>query len=342
MDAWLKDYGNDAVLMHAQCDFTLLDEAMSIRDLRRRLRDGEIRRQNGSDSKTAYLYVANSEGVLCGVLALDSLVHAFDDDSVGSLMVREVFTLKPAENVGQAVTILLLSNLRALPIVDDGRLIGVFSLDYLVDSSKFPKTGQTRDSAIKALREDLTRLLGFDQNAVRQASIGGAYRLRGPWLAVTTLAGVICARLIAANDELFRQFTIVAAFLPLVLAIAESVCHQASSIAIVEHLGARRDWRKLFRALTKEAGVSCLIGLTYGTIVALVYGAFTGDGWVATAVGLSVSLATTVGGIIGLAVTVCIRLCRRNPHVAGGPIALALTDAMAVLIFLKVAYGILL
>lgn len=342
MDAWLKRYGNDSVAAHMQAGFILLRSTMTIGEFRKKLREGTVQRHESSDSKTEYFYVEDDTHKLCGVLSLAALTKAYDQELIADVMNRDVFTLKKTELVEPSVKMLYLSTLRALPVVEDGVLIGVFSLDYLVASIKMPAMEKTRDGAIKALREDLTRLLGFDQSAIRQASVICAYRLRAPWLAVTTLAGLLCARLIGQFDELLRAFPIVAAFLPLVLAIAESICHQASSLAIVEHLGARRNWRKLFSALSKEARVSLAIGLTYGCLVALGYGCSGGPWSIALVVGVSLVIAGAAGGILGLTVTTIMRLCRMNPHVAGGPIALAATDAMAVLIFLKVAHRLLL
>lgn len=341
MDAWLQRYGNDSVSAHMQAGFILLNSTMTVGEFRKKLRDGTVRRHESCDGKTEYFYVEDEAHKLCGVLSLASLIKASDEESISAVMVRDVYSLKRSELVGPSVKMLYLSTLRALPVVEDGVIIGVFSLDYLVESIKMPAMTKTLDGAIKALREDLTRLLGFDQKAIRQASVGGAYRIRAPWLAVTTIAGLCCARFIGHYDELLRAYPLVAAFLPLVLALAESICHQASSLAIVEHLGARRDWRKLAAAFGKEARVSLLIGLTFGVLVSVGFALLSHEWKIALVVGLSVILAGAAGGMLGLAVTASVRLCRMNPHVAGGPIALAATDAVAVLVFLKVAHHLL-
>ncbi len=339
MDAWLNRYGNDPVGEHVQRGFIQLSASMTVRELREKLRNESIKRL--VDGETQYFYIVDGDDKLCGVLSFDRLNKAYCVETLRDIMYSDVFTIDPAMQVGPAVKMLYLSDLRGLPVVRDGKLIGVFTFDYLVDSIGMPPMYQSRNDAIKALREDLIGLLGFDNKAVRAASVAGAYRLRAPWLGVTTLAGLMCAAIIGRYDELFRQHPLVAAFLPLVLAIAESICHQASSLAIVDHLGARREWRKLGRALSKETKVSLLIGITFGALVALGFSLWTGDLKVARVVGLSVILAGGAGGVIGFAVTTGIRLCRKNPHVAGGPIALALTDAAAVLIFLRIAQWIL-
>lgn len=334
LNRWLEVHGAEPISQHVSPNAAVLNATDTIADVRKMFRDGKLSRDR---NRTCYLYVVDSEQCLLGVLPVCSLMYAEDCALVSSQMCAEVVSVSSTDTVGQVLPFLYLSNLAALPVVADGKLIGAFGYDYLHELRT--QTGVSANLA--ELRADLSLLLGFDEQAVRHASIVGAFRLRSPWLMVTTLAGASCAWLIVSHEAVVDNYRIVPAFIPLVLALADAVCHQGSSIAIVEHLGSRRTGRALLRAIVKELCVASAIGLFYACLVTVAAMLLCRQVLPAIAIGVSVAVAVAAAGVTGLGVAAGISYSRRNPHISGGPIALAITDCIATATLLATAWHFL-
>lgn len=98
------------------------------------------------DRGVGFLPVLN-DGVLAGVLTDRDLIQRFpegaDPDSVtaGDLMSRKVFTTHPKHSVVEASRYMASKRVRRLPVVEDGRIVGVVSLgDFARTNGLFAET----------------------------------------------------------------------------------------------------------------------------------------------------------------------------------------------------------
>lgn len=338
MDEILRGLGSvaleESLLVNRDVVTIVLEESPTVSDLRSQLRRSSLRRSNG---RACYYYVVNLSGKLLGVVSLDKLAIAEPEDKTESVFgSAEVYCLEGKTTASAALNMLRLSVLRALPVVSDGRFIGVIDWEtfYEVARGK-PLSMPEQDVEIANLKHDISMIIGFDAVAMHGSSIFGAYRLRAPWLGVTLAAGILCAVTIARYEHLLAVWPILAGFIPLVLAFADAVCHQASTIAVVDELGTKRNRKMILSALWKEVRVALMIGGSACLLVLTFVALWQQSIWPALAIGLAIVLSVTVGGVIGFIVPVVLRLCRRDPHFAGGPMALAVTDVLATLTLLE-------
>jgi len=80
------------------------------------------------------LPVRDGDGGLVGVLSERDIVHALAETSdrlremlVESLMTRDVITCRPADTVKEVMEIMRHRHIRHLPVVEEGKLVGVIS-----------------------------------------------------------------------------------------------------------------------------------------------------------------------------------------------------------------------
>jgi len=130
-------------------------------------------------------------------------------------------------------------------------------------------------------------------------------------------------------------------FIPLVLALGESVAIQSVSLAIQLLHGTRPTWKLLRASLLREAAIGLSLGLGCGIIVGIIAVGWKG----AISVGLSLLGGITGGvfgaAVIGMALPIVMRLAKRDPSVASGPIALACADIVSLVIYFNLARALL-
>ena len=132
------------------------------------------------------------------------------------------------------------------------------------------------------------------------------------------------------------EVLVLAMFIPVVLALAESVSIQSLTLAIQIHESGRFQWGSVLRRLRREAIVGLLLGLACGGLVGVA-----AIVWQRAAVALvilaSIALSVTTATVFGLCVPLALRTARRDPRVASGPIALAMTDVATLFYYLGLA-----
>ncbi len=339
MEAFLRENGSKSLcdgLVDAVFVAINREEVLNVGELRRKLRENPVKREKG---RTIYYYVVDGEERLVGVISTAKLNIAFDTDELNTVMTLNPYAMQSSATLSEAVDFLRLSTYRALPVVSEGRLLGTFSWEYLhVRLKGVPVSVEQQEVEIDRLKRDLSRLLGWDPNAMQMLGAWGAFKLRCPWLLVTMTAGLICAATIHRYEGLLASLPLIAAFIPLVLALADAVCHQASSITILDdHAGERRGWKALVASLWKELRVSAAIGFAACALLVIFIACWQMAIPPALAVGFAVALSICGGGFIGHAIPTVLRRLRRDPHVSGGPVALALTDVVATFLLLEVS-----
>jgi magnesium transporter len=202
-------------------------------------------------------------------------------------------------------------------------------------------TDEISDLAARQESEDVFQLIGVRLAQVRQASVPTAFWARFPWLLCNIGGGLACAFLAAFYEQVLANVVVLAMFIPIVLALAESVSIQSLTLTLQAHEAGRFQWTRVLWALHREVMIGLLLGLSCGGLVGLVALIWQGRGLVALCILLSIALAVTTAALFGLAVPTALRAIQRDPKAASGPIVLAMTDITTLFYYLGFATTVL-
>ena len=276
-------------------------------------------RQHGLGEKVIYFYVVDEQERLLGVLPTRRLLTARPDQRLGELMIRQVVALPHTATILEACEQFVIHRFLAFPLVDEQRrIIGV------VDVSLF--TEEVLDLGERDRTDDVFEALGFRVAQIRDATPWRAFRLRFPWLLPTIGSGSVCALLASAFELTISRSIVLAFFITLVLALAESVSIQsmATTVQALRALRPSRGWFK--QALRREAGTALCLGGGCGALVVLIVCLWRGPGLPALVIGSSVFVALCGACLFGVGVPTLLHHLRLDPKIAAGPVTLALTD----------------
>jgi magnesium transporter len=281
-----------------------------------------------------YFYVVDAAGRLEGVVPTRRLLLSVDSTPLREVMVRKVVAIPSSATVLDACEFFLLHKLLAFPVLDaERRLLGVVDVDLY--------TEELADLDRREETDDLFQLIGVRFQESQRTSAVAAFRSRFPWLVANIVGGIVAAFLAGAFEAELERTVALAVFIPVVLALAESVSIQSVSLALQQLHRGRPTLAGIAKALRIESFTGLLLGLASGAAVAAVALVWLGHAGVAACLLGGIAGGVSCAAVIGLAIPSVLRFFARDPRVAAGPIALAATDMATLTIYFSLARWLL-
>jgi magnesium transporter len=292
----------------------------------------EFLRSQQLGERLIYFYVVDTAGKLVGVVPTRRLLMASRQTPVAQIMVADVLTLSTSATVRDATEMFHKHRLLALPVVDSaGHLHGVADVGMFA--------GEISDLAARQSADDVFQLIGA--HITRPIGPWRGFVDRFPWLLCNIAGGLIAALIAGIYEALLDAVIVLALFMPVVLAVSESVAMQSVTLTLQSLHGPRPSWRLLMRGLRRELAAALLLGAGCAVVIGSAVWAWKRAPLVAAVIGVTVTASMTTAAVLGVALPGTLRAMRRDPRIAAGPIVLALADFLALTLYFNVARWIL-
>jgi magnesium transporter len=270
-----------------------------------------------------YLYVVDGEHRLVGVVPIRKLLTVDPEHRVADVMVDEVVAIPDWATVLIASEYFATRHLLAFPIVNGkGELLGVVDVGLFTD--------EVIDLAKQAY-DDIFQLIGV--HATAQRSSWSAFRDRFPWLLCNIAGGLIAAFMASRFEHLLREVVVLALFIPIVLALGESVSMQALTLTLQNLTDGPIVVKRLAGALWKEFNTAALLGLGCGIVVGTVVVLWRGQLDLAGAIASAITLSMIMACLLGVLFPTVLHATRADPRIAAGPVVLASADVVTLLFY---------
>ncbi len=280
-----------------------------------------------------YFYAMDASDRLEGVVPTRRLLLSPPEAKIADLMVRDAITLPSTASVREACELFLAHRFLAFPVVHEGRMVGIVDVELFAEGiDDLERTKQ---------QEDLFQLMGVHLSAAQQVSPWAGFTSRFPWLLCNIGGGVLAALLSYLFEGLLAKVVALALFVPVVLGLSESVAIQSVTLALLVLHGQRPTLRALGDRIGRELLTGALLGGACGLIMAVVVLAWLKQVGVAVALLAGISVGIAGSAAFGLAMPYALRLLKRDPQVAAGPIALVFADLLALTTYFSVARWVL-
>jgi CBS domain-containing protein len=92
--------------------------------------------------------VRASDGQLMGIVSRRDIFRKFEEDQLSLIMKKEIKTISPDATIEEAAKIFYSMRIHRLPVVDEGRLVGIITPTDLLKIIKNTKTELTAEDAI--------------------------------------------------------------------------------------------------------------------------------------------------------------------------------------------------
>jgi magnesium transporter len=290
-------------------------------------------RTNPPSSRVTYFYVIDDDGRIRGVVPVRRLLLSPLENRIEEIMVREVITLSKNATVLDACDFFILHRLLAFPVVDkDRRILGIVDVELYTD--------ELIDLDRTERHNDLFQLIGVHLAEAQQSSVV-AFRRRFPWLLANVAGGILAAFLSGIFQAELEKTVALAIFIPVVLALSESVSIQSVSLAIQLLHGRRPTMQAILGKMRSEAMTGLFLGIASAAAVGFVAILWLGRVRVVVALLGAILGGVTCAAVVGMSIPNLLRFFQREPRVAAGPIALASTDIVTLLVYFGLARWLL-
>jgi magnesium transporter len=273
-----------------------------------------------------YCYACDPQGQLVGVVPIRKLIRAAPAERIAALMFTRVVKL-PADAPDSLVEDFFLTyRFLAFPVVDaEGRIVGVVEVDRFVDA--FSDT--LFDEVEGRVRDEVYRFVGLPGGELKETRPWRMALQRFPWLLVNVVGGFGAATLSRLFSETLERQLVVAAFVPLVLVLSESLGVQTAAVSssLASQPGSSRE------VLRREVLAASMAGLLVACVVALLGRLYAPSFSFPAALFASVTLCCTLAATLGAVLPFLFRSLRVDPHLASAPLVLAVSDNLTLLTY---------
>lgn len=287
-------------------------------------------RKTGVGEKIIYFYVVDERDRLVGVVPTRRLLLSEPEHNIADIMVRGVVAIPESATLLEACELFVLYKYLAFPIIDaDRHLTGVIDIGFFA--------AEVFEMSDEGPSDEIFEAIGLHVDQLRHAAPTTAFRARFPWLLGTIASGATCAFLSGAFEKTLAQALTITFFLPLVLGLNESVAMQSMTLSLQSLHGTKNRRRSVLAALQRELITALLLAVGCAVIAALIAGVWRRSPGSTFVIGGTIFASLVTSGTIGFSVPLLLRIGRRDPKIAAGPIALALVDITALVVYFSLA-----
>jgi magnesium transporter len=321
------DILNEPITRYMRFDFCRVKGGQSVAEA---LADLRVQQPQG---RIIYFYAMDDSDHLEGVVPTRRLLLSPPEAKIADLMVPRAITLPSTASVREACELFLAHRFLAFPVVHEGRMVGIVDVELFAEGiDDLERTKQ---------QEDLFQLMGVHLTAAQQASPWAGFTSRFPWLLCNIGGGILAALLSYVFEGLLARVVAITLFVPVVLGLSESVAIQSVTLALLVLHGQRPTLQALANRIGRELLTGALLGGACGLIMAVIALAWLRQAELAVALLAGIGVGISGSAAFGLAMPYVLRLLKRDPQVAAGPIALVFADMLALTTYFSVARWLL-
>ena len=280
------------------------------------------------------VYVLDEDERLVGIVPLTRLILAHAGTPITAVMEADFTAVEPDLDQEEVARIMQRYDLVALPVVSaGGRFLGRITIDDIVDV--------IREEA----EEDFQRSAGLSGEEEISASVFAISRGRIVWLLVGLVGASFSGLVIRGFEGALEAATVLAMFIPIVMAMAGNAGIQSSAIA-VQGLASGDLWTS---DVVPRLGKELAVALLNGAILAVVLGAIVvgmsytgvlGDAdalHLAATAGLSLLIVIVIATVLGATVPLLLHRVGIDPALAMGPFITVSNDILGLTVFFLIA-----
>lgn len=292
--------------------------------------------QNASESEMIdILYVVEDERLI-GTLTLHDLIVARSPKLVGEIMDTNLIYCEVSDDIILASKKIHNYGLYALPILDNGIMKGIITMDDAVDTLE---EEAVEDYEKLAGVSDIDENLSFIQNIKK----------RLPWLLILLVLSFIVSFVESGFDHVISAVTVLVFFQTLILDMSGNSGTQSLAVTVRgvsnnQFGDAQSSLKRIFKEMKiglLNGFLMCLMAFV-SSMIFLSIKNVDGSIYISLVIGISMGLALLSSGVIGATIPILLSKLKIDPAVASGPFITTISDIVAILIYFGLASAILL
>jgi magnesium transporter len=271
------------------------------------------------------IFVVEPTFELIGIVDLDRILRAKRTEKIKNIMHETRHAIPAVMDQEEASQIFQQYDLLSAAVVDtDGRLVGVLTIDNIVDVIH------------EEAEEDIMRLGGVGDEELSN-SVLQTIKSRMPWLLVNLVTAFVAASVISLFDATIEKIVALAALMPIVAGMGGNAGSQSMTVTVRAIATRELDINNARRVIRREF----LIGVLNGTVFATLVGSIAGLWFQSIDIGLIIAAAMFINmvnaALSGITVPLLLNRAGADPAVSSAVFVTMMTDVIGFSAFLGLA-----
>lgn len=276
-----------------------------------------------------YLYLVNERRHLTGVVSIRELLQAPGTERLQTFSPETVVTVRPHTDQERVAHVALRSGLKAVPVVDaHQQFLGVVSSGAILSTLNHEHTEDVLHFAGVSKRQDPERYLLGAGPLTHVAA-------RLPWLILGLGGGFLAAFVVDWFEEALRIEIMLAAFIPVIVYLADAVGSQTQMLFIrASTVAADLNVRTY---MLRELVVNFFLGVALASIMFVASFWWLGLMVVSLILALTIFLTICSVAIVAIGLPWLFHHRGYDPAVASEPITTVICDLLSLFIYFSIA-----
>ncbi|MGE7369409.1 magnesium transporter [Neorhizobium sp. NPDC001467] len=271
------------------------------------------------------IFVIDPTFKLLGVIDLDRILRTKRQVKIETIMRDTNYPIHADMDQEEAAQLFEQYDLLSAAVVDDnGRLVGVLTIDDIVDVMQ------------EEAEEDIMRLGGVGDEELSD-TIKDTSRSRVPWLLVNLVTAFMAASVIGLFDATIQQIVALAVLMPIVAGMGGNAASQTMTVTVRALATRDLDIHNAWRIIRREAGVGLLNGVLFGVLIGLVAGLWFQDPNIGGIIATAMLINMMAAALAGIMVPLLLDKYGADPAVASAVFVTTITDITGFFAFLGLA-----
>lgn len=293
-------------------------------------------RENAIDKETIYTcYVTDESHILLGAVSVHQLLIAPLDKKIAELMDSHEIHAHTSDAREEVALNFSKYGLIAMPVVDaENRLVGIVTVDDAMDVLEEETT------------EDIEKMAAITptDKPYLKSSVFEIWKKRIPWLLLLMVSATFTGKIIASFEAALAVFPMLTAFIPMIMDTGGNAGGQAS-VTIIRGLALDEiHMRDIIKIVWKELRVAVFVGIVLSVVnfgkIFLVDNLILGSEVsinVAAIICITLAITVVIAKIIGSTLPILAKRIGFDPAVMASPFITTIVDALALLVYFKIA-----
>lgn len=239
-----------------------------------------------------------------GYVDLRDLLSASAYDLIAQYVETNVISVPPEADQEEAAQLVSKYDLKAIPVVSNGRILGIITVDDIIDVIE------------KEHDEDMLQMAGASMEEDLDTPLFTSIRLRLPWLIINLLTAFFASSVVNLFQGTIAQVVALSAIMTIISGMGGNAGTQTMSIIIRYLSKDAMDRNEARGPMVKEILSGVINGLIIGLITAIVVVVVYKNIFLSGIVILAMIGNMVIGGVFGLAIPVLLKKFGFDPAIS--------------------------
>jgi magnesium transporter len=277
------------------------------------------------------IYVVDPGYNVLGTIALDKFLRAKREVRIEDLMNRNLITVDAGQDQEEAARVFERYDLVEVAVTDENRLVGVLTVDDMVDVIH------------EEASEDIRLLAGVGNEEISD-NVFRAVRSRATWLLVNLATAILASLVIGLFDATIEQMVALAILMPIVASMGGNAGTQTMTVTVRALALRELDRRRILRLIAREIKVGVVHGFLFAAVIGLVTAVWFTNVSLGMVIGAAMVVNMIAAGTAGVLIPLLLDRLKVDPAIASSTFVTTVTDVVGFFSFLGLAglwFGIL-